>query len=138
MARTLLPREGEAALRRRQREALAEAHDWLSIEAGSREARDFILLAERLRLATTALDHITGRAGVEDMLDADVVEQVLVRLAELENEVPFAIKTTAAQHYRRVLRQRKQAQHHPSPHDGIGRATRPVGGIRHPCLRLRS
>lgn len=70
MARTLLPREGEAALRRRQREALAEARDWLTIEAGSREARDLILLAERLRLATTALDHITGRAGVEDMLDA--------------------------------------------------------------------
>lgn len=70
MARTLLPREGEAALRRRQREALVEARDWLSIEAGSREAGDLILLAERLRLATTALDHITGRAGVEDMLDA--------------------------------------------------------------------
>lgn len=70
MARTLLPREGEAALRRRQRFALAEARDWLIIEAGSREARDLILLAERLRLAATALDRITGRAGVEDMLDA--------------------------------------------------------------------
>jgi len=70
MARTLLPREGEAALRQRQRAALAEARDWLTIEAGSREARDLILLAERLRLAATALDRITGRAGVEDMLDA--------------------------------------------------------------------
>lgn len=70
MARTLLPREGEAALRERQRVALAEARDWLTIEVGSREARDLILLAERLRLAATALDRITGRAGVEDMLDA--------------------------------------------------------------------
>lgn len=70
MARTLLPREGEAALRQRQRAALAEARDWLTIEAGSREARDLILLAERLRLAGSALDRITGRAGVEDMLDA--------------------------------------------------------------------
>ncbi len=70
MARTLLPREGEAALRQRQRAALAEARDWLTIEAGSREARDLVLLAERLRLAATALDRITGRAGVEDMLDA--------------------------------------------------------------------
>ncbi len=70
MARTLLPREGEAALRRRQREALGEARDWLTIEARSREAGDLILLAERLRLAGGALDRITGRAGVEEMLDA--------------------------------------------------------------------
>jgi tRNA modification GTPase len=69
MARTLLPREGEAALRKRQREALAEAKDWLVITPGSREARDLILLAERLRLAGAALDRITGRAGVEEMLD---------------------------------------------------------------------
>ena len=69
MARTLLPREGEAALRQRQRAALSEAHDWLRIDAGSREAFDLILIAERLRLASAALDLITGRAGVEDMLD---------------------------------------------------------------------
>ena len=69
MARTLLPREGEAALRKRQRDALAEAQDWLVITPGSREARDLILLAERLRLAGAALDRITGRAGVEEMLD---------------------------------------------------------------------
>jgi tRNA modification GTPase len=70
MARTLLPREGEAALRQRQRAALAETKQWLAIDPESREASDLILLAERLRLAATALDRITGRAGVEDMLDA--------------------------------------------------------------------
>jgi tRNA modification GTPase len=70
MARTLLPREGEAALRRRQRAALAEARDWLFIGTESREVDDLILIAERLRLAVSALDRITGRAGVEDMLDA--------------------------------------------------------------------
>ena len=70
MARTLLPREGEAALRRRQRLALAQARDWLRVDAATREANDLILLAERLRLGVGALDHITGRAGVEDMLDA--------------------------------------------------------------------
>lgn len=70
MARTLLPREGEAALRQRQRSALAEAKQWLTLEAGSREASDLILIAERLRLASGALDRITGRAGVEEMLDA--------------------------------------------------------------------
>ena len=69
MARTLLPREGEAALRQRQRAALSEAKQWLEIDSGSREAGDLILLAERMRLAATALDRITGRAGVEDMLD---------------------------------------------------------------------
>jgi tRNA modification GTPase len=69
MARTLLPREGEAALRQRQRAALSVAKQWLEIESGSREAGDLILLAERMRLAATALDRITGRAGVEDMLD---------------------------------------------------------------------
>ena len=69
MARTLLPREGEATLRQRQRTALGEARDWLTIAAGSIEMRDLILLAERLRLAGGALDRITGRAGVEDMLD---------------------------------------------------------------------
>ncbi|WP_343227829.1 tRNA uridine-5-carboxymethylaminomethyl(34) synthesis GTPase MnmE [Sphingopyxis soli] len=70
MARTLLPREGETALRQRQRAALAEAKQWLAIEPGTREAGDLILIAERLRLAAAALDRITGRAGVEDMLDA--------------------------------------------------------------------
>ena len=69
LARTLLPREGEAALRERQRLALIDARDWLRVEAGSREAKDLILLAERLRLGAGALDRITGRAGVEDMLD---------------------------------------------------------------------
>lgn len=70
MARTLLPREGEAALRRRQRDALTEAKAWLVVAPGSREAGDLILLAERLRLAGGALDRITGRVGVEEMLDA--------------------------------------------------------------------
>ena len=70
MARTLLPREGEAALRQRQRAALAEAKQWLAIDPTSREAGDLILIAERLRLAAGVLDRITGRAGVEDMLDA--------------------------------------------------------------------
>lgn len=70
IARTLLPREGEAALRQRQRAALADARQWLAIEPDTREADDLILIAERLRLAAAALDRITGRAGVEDMLDA--------------------------------------------------------------------
>lgn len=70
MAHGILPREGEAALRQRQRVALAEARDWLIVVPRSPESRDLILIAERLRLASAALDRITGRAGVDDMLDA--------------------------------------------------------------------
>lgn len=69
-ARTLLPVAGEAALHAHQRAVLGEAADWLAIAPGSLEAEDPILLAERLRLARTALNRITGHAGVEDMLDA--------------------------------------------------------------------
>lgn len=70
MARGLIPAEGEAALHARQRAALREAADWLNLHSDSSEATDAVLLGERLRLARAALDRITGRAGVEDMLDA--------------------------------------------------------------------
>ncbi len=70
MARGLIPAEGEAALHARQRAALGEAADWLNLRSDSPEAKDAVLLGERLRLARVALDRITGRAGVEDMLDA--------------------------------------------------------------------
>ena len=58
--------EGEVALNARHREALAEVVERLE-EAG---ATDPLIAAEALRLARAALDRITGRAGVEDMLDA--------------------------------------------------------------------
>ena len=70
VARGLIPVEGEAALHTRQRAALGEAAGWLDLRRDSPEARDALLLGERLRLARTALDRITGAAGVEDMLDA--------------------------------------------------------------------
>ncbi|MDX2209332.1 MAG: tRNA uridine-5-carboxymethylaminomethyl(34) synthesis GTPase MnmE [Sphingopyxis sp.] len=70
MARGLIPAEGEAALHARQRAALREAADWLNLQSDSSEATDAVLLGERLRLARAALDRITGRAGVEDVLDA--------------------------------------------------------------------
>jgi len=64
-ARVLLPREGELALNLRQREALADCKAALDEAPG-----DPILFAESLRAACRALDRVTGRAGVEDMLDA--------------------------------------------------------------------
>ena len=63
----LLPREGELALNARHRALLAECEARLG-EAG--EATDLLIKAEALRQARLLLDRITGRAGVEDMLDA--------------------------------------------------------------------
>jgi tRNA modification GTPase len=62
-----LPREGEVAVNARQREAIRLAHGHLGEEA---VGRDMLISAEALRQARSALDRVTGRAGVEDMLDA--------------------------------------------------------------------
>lgn len=61
----LLPRPGEIALNRRQREVLSQCRAAL-LDIPD----DLLLLAESLRLARTALDRLTGRAGTEEMLDA--------------------------------------------------------------------
>lgn len=65
-ARALLPFEGEVALHRRHRDALSETHAEL---LQAQDQTDPILIAESLRHARASLDRVTGRAGVEDMLD---------------------------------------------------------------------
>ena len=65
-ARDLLPIPGEIALNARHRAAIAEAADAL----GEAASPDLLIAAEALRTARTALDRVTGKAGVEDMLDA--------------------------------------------------------------------
>ena len=67
LARSVLPAEGAVALNRRQAALVAEAARELSAAAAS---RDFVLLAEHLRAARQAFDRLTGRAGVEEVLDA--------------------------------------------------------------------
>jgi tRNA modification GTPase len=67
LARSVLPAEDAIALNRRQAGHLAETREALA--AGS-EMRDLVLLAEQLRVARGAFDRLTGRAGVEDVLDA--------------------------------------------------------------------
>jgi len=67
LAEMLLPTEGVIALNRRQAKHIGEAADALG---GAAEARDLVILAEQLRLARAAFDRLTGRAGVEDVLDA--------------------------------------------------------------------
>jgi tRNA modification GTPase len=63
----LLPAPGEVTANRRQRDSLRHVLDHLRQAEG---AADMLLAAEALRQARNALDGITGRAGVEDMLDA--------------------------------------------------------------------
>ena len=66
-AAQLLPAEGAVALNRRQATELRAAKDELDW-AGT--AGDVVLLAEHLRAARRAFDRLTGKAGVENVLDA--------------------------------------------------------------------
>lgn len=67
LARTVLPSEDALSLNRRQATHISEARDALAAAASSRE---LLLFAEGLRQARVAFDRLTGRAGVEDVLDA--------------------------------------------------------------------
>jgi tRNA modification GTPase len=62
----LLPAEGDVALHERHWAALREAYEALT----EVKAADPLIAAEGLRWAREALDRVTGKAGVEDMLDA--------------------------------------------------------------------
>jgi tRNA modification GTPase len=66
-AERLLPKGDELALDRRQHDLLANAQAALGRAAALTEA---VLIAEELRSARLAIDRISGRAGVEDLLDA--------------------------------------------------------------------
>jgi tRNA modification GTPase len=66
-AASLLPGEDALALNRRQATHVEEAHGALARAAA---AADVVVVAEELRLARGAFDRLTGRAGVEDVLDA--------------------------------------------------------------------
>jgi AdoMet-dependent heme synthase len=52
----------------------------------------------------------TGRAQLDDMISPKEHERVLQWLYQLSKRVPFDIKTTAAQHYRRVVIQNKMRE----------------------------
>ncbi|NBU84614.1 MAG: tRNA uridine-5-carboxymethylaminomethyl(34) synthesis GTPase MnmE [Sphingomonadaceae bacterium] len=66
-ARALLPRPGALALNARHREILAGVDQWIS---DAIQSEDLLVRAESLRLARARLDRLTGRSGVESMLDA--------------------------------------------------------------------
>ena len=67
LARDLLPGEDAIALNRRQAHHIGEASEALADVA---DLADLVVIAEQLRAARGAFDRLTGRAGVEDMLDA--------------------------------------------------------------------
>ena len=67
LARTVLPAEDAIALNRRQAQHLDEAAEALT---RATKAKSLVLVAEDLRLARGAFDRLTGRAGVQDVLDA--------------------------------------------------------------------
>ena len=67
MAREMLPVADELALDRRQHDLVVEAHEALG---RALMITDPVLIAEELRIARHAIDRISGRAGVEDLLDA--------------------------------------------------------------------
>jgi tRNA modification GTPase len=62
-----MPKPGETALNRRQRDLLCEAAEALAM---ARAETDPLLLAELLRQARLAFDRLVGRASTEDVLDA--------------------------------------------------------------------
>jgi tRNA modification GTPase len=65
--RARLPRPGALALNARHRSILADVTRAL---IAAQASQDLLITAEHLRNARTRLDALTGRAGVEDMLDA--------------------------------------------------------------------
>jgi tRNA modification GTPase len=67
LAKAALPAEDAIALNRRQAAHIDEVAKALEAAA---TADDVLMLAEDLRLARGALNRLTGRAGVEEMLDA--------------------------------------------------------------------
>jgi AdoMet-dependent heme synthase len=79
----------------------------------------------------------TGRGRTADLISAEEFESVFERLYGISGRVPFDIKTTEAQHYRRYVAQRRAAARRNSGYaaerpqpgnftNGIGRAPRGI------------
>jgi len=62
-----MPKPGQAALNRRQRDLLEQARAALTL---TERERDPLLIAEALRQARLAFDRLVGRSSTEDVLDA--------------------------------------------------------------------
>ncbi|HLV65118.1 MAG TPA: TIGR04053 family radical SAM/SPASM domain-containing protein [Polyangiaceae bacterium] len=84
-----------------------------SVHAGNiGRLREMAGLVERLGSVLWSVFYLvpTGRASAEMLPSPEAVEATLDELADIAEGVRFAVKTTAAPHYRRVLAQRKRRQ----------------------------
>jgi radical SAM protein with 4Fe4S-binding SPASM domain len=52
----------------------------------------------------------TGRAGISDLPSAEEFERTFANIYHFSKEVPFKIKTTEAQHYRRYILQQRRGE----------------------------
>ncbi|WP_321476641.1 TIGR04053 family radical SAM/SPASM domain-containing protein [uncultured Paludibaculum sp.] len=93
-----------------------------NVESLDRIAR--VVGAEKARLWSVFFLVVTGRASLADDLTAEEYEQVFEFLYQTSLDVPFDIKTTEAQHYRRYVAQRRKAQ------GGVRSASAPAGIIQ--------
>lgn len=75
------------------------------------EFDDFVRLLERVKPVLWSVFQLvpTGRGKTRDLLTADELEDLFVRLCDLSATAPFDIKTTEGHHYRRVVMQRRGA-----------------------------
>jgi AdoMet-dependent heme synthase len=64
----------------------------------------------------------TGRGQMEDLLSAAEVEKVFGQLYRWSKEMPFKIKTTEAQHYRRFVLQQRCHESATDPFDHVAKA----------------
>lgn len=73
------------------------------------DLEDLAALVERLGVVLWSVFFLipTGRGSIRDMLSPQGHEEVFNWLYDLSLDAPFDIKTTAAQHYRRVVYQRR-------------------------------
>jgi radical SAM protein with 4Fe4S-binding SPASM domain len=109
---------GVAGSHQRTLEILADAQELaLPVQVGTtvtrRTWRDLPAVAEtvaRLGVRVWSVFFLvpTGRGKIDDMLDATEHEMVLQWLYDVSKRAPFAVRTTAAQHYRRVVIQRER------------------------------
>ncbi|MFT8797906.1 tRNA uridine-5-carboxymethylaminomethyl(34) synthesis GTPase MnmE [Zymomonas mobilis] len=66
IGKKILPKEDEVTLNRRQRQLVKEAANSLALAL---DAEDMLIMAEAIRQACRCYDRLTGKAGVENMLD---------------------------------------------------------------------
>ncbi|MDP6505070.1 MAG: radical SAM protein, partial [Planctomycetota bacterium] len=94
---------------------------------GKHNVHDVMRMAELMKELDICLWSVffivpTGRAGRRGIISAPEHEEVFDQLFELSKTMPFDIKTTAGQHYRRVVLQRRIEENGSEGNDGVMRS----------------